>query len=257
MSQQTTDASRELLDQLKLFLPVFAPREERVVVELRALGVPGWKPDVKPVDECGFFDLGAAEGRQALAKTLEGYVSRPADRQPEGLYLTINPIDPVFLARANNRMGKKGERISAEDKHVLRRRWVVIDADPKRPIAKISATDDEKAAARVLLDGVREDLCGRGWCDPMVCDSGNGFHAWYRIDLPTDDGKFVEHTLKALARRHDTDRATVDTGIFNPSRILKIPGTWARKGSSLPDRPHRMCRVLELPEVARVPSHAA
>ncbi|HEY1192457.1 MAG TPA: hypothetical protein VGE74_32840, partial [Gemmata sp.] len=157
-------------------------------------------------------------------------------------------IDPVFLARANNRMGKKGEKISAEDEHVTRRRWLVVDTDPKRPIARISATDAEKLAARAVLDGVRDDLRARGFAEPMICDSGNGFHAWYRIDLPTDDGKLVEHTLKRLARRHDTEHATVDTSVFNASRIMKVPGTWARKGSETADRPHRMCRVLEVPQ---------
>lgn len=235
-----------LLEQLKLFLPVFAPKGEPFVTELRALQVPGWK-DSRPTDDCGFFDLGAAEGRAALFEAVKGYVARPADGQPEGVYVIVNPIDPVYLARVNNRMGKRGQKISADDAHVLRRGWLVVDADPRRPISKVSATDAEKAAAKLLADGVRDDLRRRGWPAPMVCDSGNGFHLWYRIDRPAADGGFVEHTLKCLARRHDTPAATVDTTVFNPSRVMKLPGTWARKGSHTADRPHRPCRVLETP----------
>ena len=208
--------------------------------------MPGWKGS-RPTDECGFFDLSCQDGRTALWAAVKGYVARPEDEQPEGVYLIVNPIDPVFLARANNRMGKKGQKISAEDTHVLARRWFVVDADPKRPISKVSATDAEKDAARLVIDGVREDLRGRGFGEPMVIDSGNGYHLYYRVDLPADDGGFVEHTLKCLARRHNTAGATVDTCTFNPSRVMKIPGTWARKGSSVPDRPHRMARVLETP----------
>jgi hypothetical protein len=244
------DRVKEFTGQLKLFLPVFAPQGEPVVTELRALRVPGWKADIKPTDECGFFDLGTRDGRVALHDAIKGYVGRDDEKQPEGVYLVINPVDPVFLARANNRMGKKGDKISADDKHVVRRCWFVVDADPKRPISKISATDDEKAEARKVIAAVRADLAERGFADPMFVDSGNGFHLWYRIDLPTDDGGFVERTLKGLAKRHSTTKATVDTTVFNPSRIMKIPGTWARKGDQLPDRPHRMARVLETPQKA-------
>lgn len=240
------DMAGALLEQFELFLPVFAPKGVECVTELRALQVPGWKGS-KATDECGFFDLGTQLGRSALHQVVKGYVTRPDAEQPEGIYLTMNPIDPVFLARAENAMGKKGKKISAEDVHVIARRWFVVDADPVRPISGISATDSEKAAARSVIDAVREDLAAHGFADPMFCDSGNGFHLWYRIDLPRDDGGFVEHTIKGLARRHNTARATVDTSVFNPSRIMKVPGTWARKGGSTPDRPHRMACVLEIP----------
>lgn len=235
-----------LREQLALFLPVFAPKGQSFVTELRALQVPGWK-NSRPTDECGFFDLKDAAGRGALFDAASEYVGREPEAQPEGVYLIINPIDPVFLARANNRMGKKGQKISAGDANVVRRAWFVVDVDPKRPITKISATDEEKAAARTVIDAVRADLKARGFADPMFCDSGNGFHLWYKIDLPSDDNGTVERVLKGLARAHDTDRAKVDATTFNPSRIMKLPGTFARKGSETPDRPHRMARVLDVP----------
>lgn len=235
--------------EFRRFLPVFAPVGEPVVTELRALGVPGWKPGIKATDECGFFDLENQVGRTAVYEVIKKYVAQPLKEQPEGIYFIINPVDPVFLARANNCMGKKGELISADDKRIRRRRWLPVDADPTKPISKISATDAEKAAARLLIDGVREDMRARGFCEPMLCDSGNGFHLWYKIDLPLDDGGLVEHVLKDLADRHNSAGATVDTKLFNASRILKIPGTWARKGCETADRPYRMARVLEVPQI--------
>ena len=127
------------------------------------------------------------------------------------------------------------------------RRWLLVDVDPVGP-AGVSATDEEKDEARRVVGSVRDDLATREWPAPMVVDSGNGFHLWYRLELPADDGGLVERCLKALAARHDTPAATVDTSCFNPSRLVKLPGTFARKGDSTDDRPHRLARVLEVPQ---------
>ena len=40
----------------------------------------------------------------------------------------------------------------------------------------------------------------------------------------------------------------VDTSTFNPARIVKLYGTPARKGDSMPDRPHRLARLLDVPK---------
>jgi hypothetical protein len=94
---------------------------------------------------------------------------------------------------------------------------------------------------------VQEYLRGRGWPDPVVVDSGNGYHLLHRIDLPAEDGGLVARCLAALAARFDSDRAKIDQAVHNPARLCKIPGTVARKGDSMPDRPHRRARLLESP----------
>jgi hypothetical protein len=228
---------------LRQFLRAFV-RDERWVVELRALHCPQGRG--RPVTEFGFFDLSGDEGQRAFGNAVKAILGRAADQQPTGVYVTINPLVPELLARSFNRLRVAYEKHSASDANVLRRRWLLIDVDPVR-IAGISATDTEKEAARRVLDGVREDLDGRGWPRPLVLDSGNGFHLWYPIDLPTEDGGVVERVVKGLARLHNTQAATLDTSVFNPSRIAKLPGTWARKGDATADRPHRMARVLEVP----------
>jgi len=35
--------------------------------------------------------------------------------------------------------------------------------------------------------------------------------------------------------------------VFNPARIWKLYGTVSRKGDSIPERPHRLARILEAP----------
>ena len=80
-----------------------------------------------------------------------------------------------------------------------------------------------------------------------MSDSGNGYHLLYPVDeLPTEKDTFAG-VLADLATRFDTPDARVDTATFNPSRLVKLPGTYARKGDHTPDRPHRLARVLEVP----------
>lgn len=237
------DPLADTVAQLERFLPAYLAGAERVVAELRALDCP--RRFGRPVTRAGFFDLPARQ-----AEFVRAVRSLLADEAgpPGAVYVTLNPLHTDLLARAHNRIKEQCGRAGdcATDANVLGRRWLLVDVDPVK-LAGVSATDREKAAARAVADGVRRDLDGRGWPAPMVVDSGNGYHLWYRIDLAADDGGLVRSVLTALGRAHDTAAAAVDTTVFNPSRIAKLPGTWARKGDSVPDRPHRMARVLEVP----------
>ena len=85
----------------------------------------------------------------------------------------------------------------------------------------------------------------QGWPDPIVGNSGNGAHCLYRVELPTSDGDLVKRCLQGLARRFDDDLVKIDQAVFNPARIWKLYGTVSRKGDSVPERPHRLARILE------------
>ena len=43
------------------------------------------------------------------------------------------------------------------------------------------------------------------------------------------------------------DKVHLDSSVFNPARIWKFYGTLAAKGDSIPSRPHRVSRILEIP----------
>lgn len=225
---------RNLTDLLaELYGRLLAPDQ---VVELRALDVR--RGNTRPHVEAGFFDT--AHLREMAKAALD------LTRLAKGVYFTLNPLDPALLARRCNRTAWADAGELAKDKDVLARRWLLVDADPIRdPL--VSATDAEKAEAKVVTLDVREHLRGRGWPDPVLADSGNGFHLLYRIDLPAADGGQVERLLRALAAKFDTPRVKIDQTVYNPGRICKLPGTMARKGDSTPDRPHRRALVLECP----------
>jgi P4 family phage/plasmid primase-like protien len=166
----------------------------------------------------------------------------------KGVYATLNPVDPTLLARGHNRFSDAKTDGTTPDKHILSRRWMLVDFDPVRP-AEVSASDGEKAHAAERCRTVLEALRSEGWPEPVVADSGNGFHQLYRVDLPADDGR-VQRVLQALDLRFSDAEVKIDTAVFNPARIVKLYGTKAMKGDDCPalGRPHRMSRLLEVPD---------
>ena len=162
-----------------------------------------------------------------------------------GVYATLNPLNPDLLARAANRVKEYAKETTA-DRDIVNRRWLPIDFDPVRP-AGISSTDAEYAKALDRALACREWLTSRGWSEPIFADSGNGAHLLCRVSLPTDDYRYVELSLKALASQFDDDDVLVDVGNYNPARIWKVYGTLAAKGDSVMERPHRLARILEVP----------
>jgi hypothetical protein len=122
----------------------------------------------------------------------------------------------------------------------------VLDVDPVKPDGNDSASDSEHESALHLTQYIYETLRSEGWPPALSVDSGNGGHLYFPMPLPNTEAsrKEVESILKTLAERFDTPTAKVDTGIFNPARIMKLAGTRACKGDSLPQWPHRMSRIL-------------
>jgi hypothetical protein len=164
-----------------------------------------------------------------------------------GVYVTLNPMNPALLARAANRLRivERDDPLTG-DSDITKRRWLPIDLDPVRP-SGISSSKEEHQRAVEKAFHIRNTLRGEGWPAPLVGDSGNGAHLLYSVDLPVNDGDIVKGWLQEFARRFDDDSVKVDQAVFNPARIWKLYGTVSRKGDNLPDRPHRLARILEEP----------
>jgi hypothetical protein len=206
---------------------LFKPRQ---VVELRAFK--------ERETLSGYFDDGKALTREASKLDRRGY----------SVYVTLNEINPALLARAMNRTRKVYKEPTTSDSDVGRRRWLPLDFDPGRP-SGVSATDTEKEAARRRVLEVRKYLRRRGWPEPILADSGNGYHLLYAVDLPNDTESLdlIKGILEAISFRFSDKAVEVDTTTRNAARIWKLYGTTAHKGDDVPVRPHRPSKVLEVP----------
>src|ERR1039458_38536 len=168
-----TTATR-LLDAVEVQKALVVMVEPGQVFEVRILDprrARGYSPRVI----LGYFDTPALVPDALAALRLEG---------AKGIYITLNPINPVLLARSHNKLVDAKERDGAKDKDILSRRWLLIDVDPKRA-AGISASDDEKALAHAKAGAIYSHLKESGWPEPVAADSGNGYHLLYRINLPS------------------------------------------------------------------------
>jgi len=191
-------------------------------------------------------------------KTISGYFNDPeklaraaaaldATGRYAGIFITLNPCNPALLARCCNRVRPFAE-VTTSDHDILRRRWLLIDFDPARP-AGISSTDREHGRAIATACGVWDDLRGASFFDPVVADSGNGAHLLYLVELSNDDATtdLIRRILASVAKHCAPDDIGVDLTVYNAARICKLYGTVTRKGDSMPERPHRRSRILEIP----------
>ena len=194
--------------------------------------------------------------------TASGYFDSPeklavASRKWDGkanIYVSLNPVEPSLIARASNRIVERAQNTTS-DQHVLRRTWLFLDIDADRP-SGISSTDAELSKARTVADAVAAFLNSQTWPDPIVAISGNGYYVLYRIDLPNSDESttLVKSILYALASRFDSPDAHVDVSVANASRIVGLIGTTKVKGDRTPDRPHRVSKLVKVPEAIDVVS---
>src|SRR5438105_12506219 len=81
------------------------------------------------------------------------------------VYVTMNPVNPILLARAVNRVKMRVSE-TATDRDVLLRRWLLIDCDPKRP-SGISSTDTEHELVLARAREIRRYLTDKGWPEPI------------------------------------------------------------------------------------------
>ncbi len=162
-----------------------------------------------------------------------------------GVYWTINPCRPGCKS-----MPRTGDALS--------RRWLLIDVDRRHTKGDpdTNATEAEKLLVTEVAYRASDYLWELGWPNPIMTDSGNGNHLYYRIDLPNDplSRSILKAVLAELKSRFDTDRVEIDGKVIDARRISKLPGTWARKGPHTDDRPHRLARLVYVPDPIEVVS---
>lgn len=196
------------------------------LVEVRFLGRETW----------AIFTAESALMREALT-----------DASVQGLsaYVTLNDLnadtperhgvtrDVLFRARHNQ---------LTRDEDVARRRLILFDSDSVKPTGA-AATEAQRAAAHAHSATLEAALTAEGWPAPVVCDSGNGAHRLYSVDLPNDrvTDFLVSNLLHVAARKFDTAEVKLDKSVSNAGRVTRLYGSRNHKAG-------RDSAVLSVPD---------
>lgn len=165
------------------------------------------------------------------------------------IYFTVNEVNPACSSRKqfNKFMVVSG---SATSKNDITHRWLLpVDIDVQRP-TDISSTDEEKAYAYKKANDVYIFLFQCGFQNPIICDSSSGYHMYYPIDLENngETEKIVFSFYEVLGSIFTDSRVKIDRAVGDANRIMRLPGSWGRKGRDSEERPHRMAYVMSVPE---------
>lgn len=171
------------------------------------------------------------------------------DLRKRNVYITLGEVREECFSRSQCERFEKNPAVTTNDNDIIAYRWLFVDLDPVRPTG-ISSSDEQLERAEELRNVVYEYLANLGFPEPVKAMSGNGYHLLYRVDIQNDEkGRaLIEKCLKNLASLFDNDDVKIDTTNSNPSRICKLHGTLAQKGTSTKKRPHRMSRILSVPD---------
>ena len=163
-------------------------------------------------------------------------------------YFTLNEVNEDLYSREQRDVFVKKPKSTTTDGDIVRRRFVLIDLDPQRS-AGISASNEEFEKAHMKCVDVYKYLLANGFKEPIITVSGNGYHCYVPCDMPNDDehNELIKKFLQSLSNIFGCDDVEVDEKVFNPARIDKLIGTWAKKGADSKERPWRISKILKVP----------
>lgn len=169
------------------------------------------------------------------------------DPRNTNVYITINRVNEDCYSREQHDCFRQTD-MTTKDHEIDSYEWLFIDLDPER-VADVSSSDEELSRARILSDKIFSYMRGLGFHDPVRAMSGNGYHLLYKIDIENTDANkaLIERCLLNLAAIFNDGHVKIDVVNHNQSRVCKLYGTLAQKGSNTKTRPHRMSRLISVP----------
>lgn len=172
-----------------------------------------------------------------------------SEMDDEQIYFVLNKIDNACYGRQQSEKLVKSPKITTNDNDIVRRSFVFVDFDPVRK-SGTNASNEEFELAHKKAQDVFRFLRGKGFSEPIISMSGNGFHLTFKVDLPNDEKttKTIKQFYEYLASIFSDDKVDIDTKVFNLARLCKLYGTMAKKGANLEDRPWRMSEIIYVPK---------
>ena len=148
------------------------------IIEIRSI-------DPKPVIS-GYFRADSP----AIAQEIARYPNRT-------FYQTMNRLKNACYAREQHERLMERPHETTSDSDINGYQWILVDADPVRP-SGVSASKEEKEAARRVAGMVMKKLMAMGFSEPIVADSGNGYHLLFKIHAGVDDRQVIADFLSVL-----------------------------------------------------------
>ena len=120
-----------------------------------------------------------------------------------------------------------------------------FDVDPPKYKRNQSATDNEKKVAWDRLQEVKNYMDQRGFSNPYIDDSGNGYRLAYKLNIPISNHGEIDAKLKAFFAEIKHEFSYLDN-ISDLPRIIKVAGSMNLKGEDTPERPHRISKLIQV-----------
>jgi hypothetical protein len=127
---------------------------------------------------------------------------------------------------------------------------LMIDFDRKTKNG--NASDEERSAIEQVTQEAKEWLCGILGSEPLVADTGNGFHLVFKVQPFAADERamaLLKECILAVKARFEKPglNLEIDTSVAEPEQLTRCYGTWNRKFPDTPGRPQRQSWVLSAP----------
>lgn len=169
------------------------------------------------------------------------------DLTKANIYMVLNVINAECYGKdASDRFVQS---TATADSDITERQYILVDIDPVRP-SGVSATEEQLKAAWDKMKSVGTFLMQQGFANPLVGFSGNGYHLLYKVSMANSNENkiLVQEFLKTLDALFSDENIKIDVANFNAARVCKLYGTLAQKGSSTDKQPHRMSKIVSVPE---------
>ena len=164
------------------------------------------------------------------------------------IYFCLNFInDACYSRKQRNKIIENAEN-TTKDNDIIGYQWLMIDIDPKRPTGT-SSSNEQLELAKQKAKKIYAFMKKQSWYDPIIAMSGNGYHLLYNVALKNnkENIEMVKKCLNTLAIIFNDQNSDIDCATYNPARICKLYGTVAQKGLNTQERPHRLSKILYIP----------
>ena len=207
-----------------------------------------WHSTFKRPDELFEIRVLGERTYSGYFRDIENAIAQLSPYDACNVYYSVNEVKEACASRDQFGCFRQVKSTATSKQDIEHRWWLPIDVDCERP-SGVSSTDEEKAKAHKRAQDVFVFLRDNGFSTPVVCDSSSGYHILYPIDMDNtqESEDAIKDFLNVLSDKFSDEAVKIDRVLFDANRILRLSGTYGRKGRSTAERPHRLARILSVP----------